>query len=244
MLATDGNQTRQKQKPYRISALLVVVGLALSACGSDASDAAGADAESGRGDAGNGTSSTTETQLADSGVPSLGSVTTVDTSSEDSSDASTDAPVLDGNSSEDEIFAVWQTCMIGEGINDLVGMTVADIADLAAFDTDPAYTSASRVCDELINDAFGSFELDPATKAALADRSVKLAACGREFLEIEIPDDILFLSDDDPRLVALESMETTPEQDEAIEACLQEALGDLLDEDGNVDINKLEEDEQ
>ena len=241
MLAANGDQARQTQKPYRLSSLLVALGLALSACGSDASDAAGSDTGSGGGGAGNGTSSTTEPQLTDSGVPSLGSVTTVDPSSVDN--GSTDAPVLDGNSSEDEIFAVWQTCMVGEGIEDLAGVTVADLTDLAAFDSDPAYISASRVCDELINDAFGSFELDPATKAALADRSVKLAACGRELLDIEIPDDILFLSDDDPRLLALESMETTPEQDEAIEACLQEALGDLLDEDGNVDINKLEEDE-
>ncbi len=226
MLTTRWAIARPNRKPYRLAPVLVGLGLALSACGSGSGDASSGAATS------SDTTPTTEAKLADSGVPSLESTTTTVDTDPDTGTAS-DLPVLDGNSSDDEIFAVWQSCMIDEGISDLEGKAFADFVEEDP-STGPEYVSASRVCDAVISDAFGSFKLDPALKADLADRSVQLAACGRKFLDLDIPDDILFLEEDDPRLLALNNLETTPEQDEAIEACLQEALGDLIDDDGNL----------
>ncbi len=237
MLTTLWARAQPKPRSYRLAPLLVGLGLGLSACGSGSGDAS---TEITGGDA----TTTTETKLADSGVPSLESVTTAPApNTDEGSNSTSDLPVLDENSSDDQIFAVWQGCMIEEGISDLEGKSYADFIE-----EDPAtgleYVAASRVCDQVIVDAFGSFELDPAVKADLADRSVRLAACGREFLDIEIPDDILFLDEDDPRMLALTNLETTPEQDEAIEACLQETLGDLMDDDGNLTTDKEEGDDQ
>lgn len=211
----------------RLFAVLAALLVTAAACGSESS-----------GEAGERATSSTEAVLGDAGVPSLGDPSTTTSIDADNGDGVTDSPsdqpVLDENSSDDEIFAVWQPCMIEQGINDLVGMTIADLAALDALVDDPDYIAASKVCDALISDAFGSFALDPAMEAELADRSARLAACGREILDADIPDDILFLDDDDPRMLALDSLATTPEQDQAIEACLQEALGDLIGADGEL----------
>lgn len=225
-----------RHKPGLVKTALVLISIALMAasCGAKSDDTSTTDATS---TTDSEVVSTETPQLADSGVPSLESETTL-------VEVGDDTPALDENSTEEEIFAVWQSCMVDEGLTAVESMTSADLADTAILEADPAFAAAAQICNGLISEAFGSLELDPAMEAELADRSVQLAACGREILDIEIPDNVLFLEEGDPRLTALENLVTTPEQDEAIEVCLQEALGDLVDENGQLITDSTEESDQ
>lgn len=220
--------------PRRASGLLFAFALLVAACGT------GSDAEIAAGDQptqGGGTTETTEAELQDSGLPSLDEV--AQNPAADDSDAILDDGAVDdeavdeGPIDQEAAVELYIVCLQDEGID-------TDAVELMSIEEEEAYLSTSEfleanaVCESILEEAFGDFELSPEVEAALADRSAEMAACGREVLGVEIPDDVLLLEDDDPRMLELEALETTPEQDAAIEACFEDILGDIIDEDGNL----------
>ncbi len=178
--------------------------------------------------AGESSDDTTDVELGD-GLPSLGEEEDINLSTDDSDST------VDGEATSNEQAAVEEfiTCMEDEGIDSSV-METGSLAEQEAMAGSPEFVAAEQVCAHILEDAFGSFDLDPEMEAALADRSAEMAACGRDVLGIEIPDDILLLDDDDPKWTEIDSLETSPEQDAAIEECLEDILGDILDDDGNL----------
>lgn len=163
-----------------------------------------------------------------------------DTADEDSaSDDGGEAVPADEQAAYDAYF----DCMNDEGI-DMAALETSgssgDQAELDAVTSSDDFLAASRECEYLLAGVVGSFDVAPEQEALLSDRSADLAACGREVLGVDIPDDILLLDEDDPRLLELEALETTPEQDTAIEACFEEHLGDVIDDDGEL-VNPADE---
>ena len=215
-------RTRSTGRFAAVSMLLALSVLG-AACGS------GSDAEAAAGDGATATSapSTTAAELQDSGLPSL--------NDEDQNPAADDSDSLvdDEPVEEEEAFEAYLDCMRGQGI-DVDAVEASPIADQEAFMASDEFKTANVECEPILEAAFGSFELDPEMEAALADRSAEMAACGREVLGVEIPDDVLLLDENDPRMLELDALETTPEQDAALEACAEEILGDIIDEDGNL----------
>jgi hypothetical protein len=126
----------------------------------------------------------------------------------------------------DELEAQWADCMADNGV-DVTAMIETELssAEIDEIIQNPAYEAADEACRDIIDDAFGTVELDPTRQAELADQSVELAACGRDTLGIDIPDDILLRPDDDPILVELAAMEMTPEQEAALDACFSSIIG-------------------
>lgn len=190
--------------------------LLLAACGSGSDDSAAADEAP----------PTTEAALGESGLPSLAADDPADDAEADAADEEPAEDVDPETAVED-----YEICLAEQGI-DVAAVEASSIEDQEAFLLSDEFTAANAVCEPILESAFGDFELDPAFEAELSDRSAELAACGREILGVDIPDDILSLPDDDPRVIELEAIETTPEQDDAIEQCFDDILGDLFDEDG------------
>lgn len=215
--------------PRRASGLLFAFALLVAACGT------GSDAEIAAGDQptqGGETTETTEAELQDSGLPSLEEVD--QNPAADDSDALVDDALVDDEPIDQEVAVeLYVTCLQDEGVD-------TDAVELMSIEEEEAYLSTSEfleanaVCESILEDAFGDFELSPEVEAALADRSAEMAACGREVLGVEIPDDVLLLEDDDPRMLELAALETTPEQDAALDACFEEILGDIIDDEGNL----------
>lgn len=208
-----------------LPSLFLAATVLFTACGSDASVETAA-VEVGPG-----------AQLGDSGVPSLEEEADEADPSDQEADAGPDDAV-EVSPTEEAAVEEYMQCMDEAGV-DIDALNASfDQDEIDALVSDPDFIAADRECSPILEDAFGSFELDPATEALLAERSVALAACAREVLGVEIPDDILLLEDDDPRLLELDAIETTPEEDEALEACAEEALGDLIDDDGGLIITE------
>ena len=216
----------QRPNPLRRQAKAAGVVLAIAllgaACGSGTETVASTD-ESGDDAA----PPTTEAVLQGNGLPTL--------SDEDQNPAADDSDSFVGDEpiSEEEAVEAFIACMQENGI-DTESIESASIADQEALTSTADFLEASAECEPILEDAFGDFELDPEVEAALADRSAEMAACGREVLGVEIPDDVLLLDDDDPRMLELDALETTPEQDAALDACFEEILGDIIDDEGNL----------
>lgn len=217
-----GRPKRRDTSPRHVKAAGLATALALlgAACGSSTDNTTTINEDAAA-------PPTTEAVLQDSGLPSLGDEN--QNPAADDSDSSVDDPPLD----ETEAVEAFIACMQENGI-DTEAIEQAPLADQQALTSTSDFLEASAECEPILEDAFGDFELDPEVEAALADRSAEMAACGREVLGVEIPDDVLLLDDDDPRVLELEALETTPEQDAALEACAEEILGDLVDDDGNL----------
>lgn len=203
--------------------LLLALGLALAACG------AGSDGELAAGDTTPvaDAPTTTEAALSGSGLPSLSDE--VQNAAADDSDSMADDEPVD----QDEAVELYVACLQTEGI-DTDAVEAMSIEDEEAYLSTREFLDANAVCEPILEEAFGDFELSPEMEAQLADRSAELAACGRDVLGVDVPDDVLFLPEDDPRMIELGLIDTTPEQDAAIEACAEEILGDILDDDGNL----------
>lgn len=212
---------------HRASGLLFAFALLVAACGT------GSDAELAAGDQSTQeTTETTETELQDSGLPSLEEID--QNPAADDSDSMVDDEGLDDEPlDEAEAIESYFSCMREAGI-DIDAINEAPFEDQEALTSTSDFLEANLGCESILEEAFGDFELDPEVEAALADRSADMAACGREVLGVEIPDDVLLLDDDDPRMLELDALETTPEQDAALEACAEEILGDIFDEEGNL----------
>lgn len=213
-------RTTLQSRPGRAksAALLLALSVIGAACGGSAALDITTDDD---------TTSTTEAELQDSGLPSLGD--------EDQNPAADDSDsfVDEESLTESEALESYFACMRDEGI-DTDAIEAASFEDQEALTTTADFLAASAQCESILEDAFGDFELDPALEAALADRSAEMAACGREVLGVEIPDDVLLLDDDDPRMIEIDAIETTPEQDAALEKCAEDILGDIIDEEGNL----------
>ena len=201
----------------RVVGLLVALAFVSAACGSSANLDVVITDES---------TSTTEAALQDSGLPSLAEKGPTPDAAD--SDSPADKPVDEGAAIE-----AYLACMKEEGI-DTAELEAASPEDGEAMTSTPEFLAANVECEPILEEAFGDFELDPELEAALSDRSAEMAACGREILGVDIPDDVLLLEEDDPRILELESIETTPEQDAALERCAEEILGDLIDGEGNL----------
>lgn len=216
--------------PRRASGLLFAFALLVAACGtgSDAEVAAGDQPTQGTTE----TTETTEAELQDSGLPSLEEIDQ-NPAADDSDSMVDDGAADDEPIDPEEAVELYIVCLQDEGID-------TDAVELMSVEEEEAYLSTSEfldanaACEPILEEAFGDFELDPEVEAALADRSAEMAACGREVLGVEIPDDVLLLEDDDPRMLELEALETTPEQDAALDACFEDILGDIIDDEGNL----------
>lgn len=228
-----------------LSGALCTVALLVAACGT------GADAETTAVDAAEAASTaTTEAVLSDSGLPTLDDGAeegTDDRTDDDAADADGDANAEgdpegnaasdsgdeDADVNQDAAIEDYFDCMREQGI-DPDEITNASPEDAEALTSSPDFLAANAECEEILTDAFGTFELDAQTEAALADRSAEMAACGREVLGVEIPDNILLIPQTDPVWLELDAIETTPEQDAAIDQCFEDILGDIIDDDGNL----------
>lgn len=222
------------EPPARLRALylpafVAVAALLFAACGSES----GVSVETG------------QVVIGDSGVPTLGEDEEINPAADDSDsmvdDASADADgeIFEPDPSQAEAIADYEACLADEGVD------IGSLEDIGPDDDvllqDPEFIAADQLCQPILEDAFGSIELDPAMEVVLAERSAEMAACGREVLGVEIPDDVLLLDDDDPRLLELEAIETTPEEEAALDACAEEILGDLVDDDGGLVMPEEEE---
>ncbi len=219
-----------------LSGALCTVALLVAACGT------GADAETTAVDAAEAASTaTTEAVLSDSGLPTLeegaddAADADVDANAEGDpeGDAASDSGDDDADVNQDAAIEDYFDCMREQGI-DPDEITNASPEDAEALTSSPDFLAANAECEEILTDAFGTFELDAQTEAALADRSAEMAACGREVLGVEIPDNILLIPQTDPVWLELDAIETTPEQDAAIDQCFEDILGDIIDDDGNL----------
>lgn len=230
---TPNNRQKSRHRAAGI-ALLAALALTAAACGDAAGSVETTTVEIGVGaddtseDASEDASEDREAELGD-GLPSLGEDEDINPAADDSDS------VVDGEPSPNEQAAIEEfiACMEDEGIDSSIMDSGTD-AEQQALATSPEFVAAEQVCGYILADAFGSFDLDPEMEAALADRSAEMAACGREVLGIEIPDNILLLDDDDPMWAEIDNLDTTPEQDAAIEQCLEDILGDIIDEEGNL----------
>ncbi len=240
-MITEPQRRHFRLKSPRVPSLLLVVALAAAACGSsDGTPTTDAGAE---------TTASTEAALTNAGVPTLADESDEDADSSESdseSDADADggAPEegdpeegdtdTDGDATQEAAVQEFIACMTEEGVDAGALNATTDPAEIEAITSDPIFIAAEEVCSPILEDAFGDISLDPAMEAAIAERSAEMAACAREFLDIEIPDDILLLDEDDPRAIAVFDYETTPEEEAKIDACFDEILGDVIDDDGNL----------
>lgn len=226
---TARKDTSQKPSRKRIAALGLLAAFALSAAACGDSIGASVETTTIEVGAGGNVDEEAEAELGEDGLPSLGEEEDINPAADDS-DSMVDEEMAPNEQAAVEEFI---TCMTDEGI-DAAALDAASPSEQEALTSTPEFLAAQQNCEYLLEDAFGSFDLDPETEAALADRSAEMAACGREIFDIEIPDNVLLLPEDDPKMIELENMETTPEQDEALEQCFEDILGDILDDDGNL----------
>lgn len=115
------------------------------------------------------------------------------------STSSTEASTASGSDSstsevdQEEAFALFEACMADYGVMASVGAGGADVPGEVSDDrqTEPVtpekIEEAQRECDPILEEAFGSFDLDPEQEAEMADQMLALQLClADEGYDIEI----------------------------------------------------------
>lgn len=130
-----------------------------------------------------------------------------------------------GSTDPEEAFEEYGQCLEDAGVD------LEAITEQEAFEPDEDFLAASAECDHLLGDSFGDFQLSPEEQAEMADMSLAAAECIRDISGLEIPDDFILQNGEfDAELQQqLEQFEPTPEQEAALDACMQEIFGDLVE---------------
>ena len=175
---------------------------------------------------------TGEAQLGESGVASLAD-------DEGADDGGEKGAGQGGELDPEEAIEQYEACMQEQGQD--VGDMFSDGTDAAGVvEVDEGFIEADEACNHILEAAFGSFEMNPEMEAALADQSVEVAQCLRDTLGIDVPDDFL-LGDEATFQLGPEDVEPTPEQEEQLDECFQQAFGDMMGDDGVIVIGEAGE---
>lgn len=152
---------------------------------------------------------------ADTTAPTLPTLT--EETAAEAADTTTTTEAVD----PEEAFQEYSQCMREQGIEmpDIGSGGGAIEIDEGGFE---AMEEASAICDPILEDAFGEFELSPEQEAEMMDQELALAQCMRD-AGIDWPDP----SGDGNAMIEL-GADIDPEAlNEAMDTCMKDAFGDL-----------------
>lgn len=150
-----------KNKRLRLLALALTATMALGACGPSEADEA-------------------------SDLPTLSSQTDDSSSDEDANDGDSDGELSEAD--QEKAMAEYESCMADAGVDigsfiggDSGGAAVESIEVGSGEDGEPldfeAFETAAEACDQILEDAFGSFEMTPEQEAEAADQMLEMQRC-------------------------------------------------------------------
>lgn len=120
-------------------------------------------------------------------------------------------------------IAQYEECLAANDV-DPNALQSDDPTEAEALFNDPVAAAALNDCARHLEQALGDFEIDPDEEAALIDQSADYAACARNVLDVDIPDDVLLLDLSDERLRDLTEIAPSPEQERQLAECFDETV--------------------